>query len=169
MEEEVLWAPAQREQDGRHRRRRGLWRERRRERDEQRKKKSGVEQRSQAALEMETTNNLKKERSENINAEYVFIGNTLTHLPINDINQRESTHDTNINMFNARTTVVPARINDGTHFKDNKKEKIHLCFANTNSRSLWKKIDSLIDNFKELELGLCVVTETWFYLSLIHI
>ena len=68
-------------------------------------------------------------------------------------------------MFNARTTVNPVRIEDGNDLNNYDRKKIQLCFGITNARSLWKKMISLADNMSELELGLCIVTETWFYNS----
>ena len=41
----------------------------------------------------------------------------------------------------------------------NKLDKFN--FLNTNARSLCPKISSLIDNFKELECAMAVITETW--------
>jgi hypothetical protein len=37
-----------------------------------------------------------------------------------------------------------------------------MTVINTNARSLYPKINSLIDNITELEADFCVVTETWF-------
>ena len=40
---------------------------------------------------------------------------------------------------------------------------VDFSFGITNARSLWHKIDSLVDFFTELELSFAVVTETWFH------
>ena len=55
-------------------------------------------------------------------------------------------------------TVTP--LDTGRSDKD---RKIKLCFAITNARSLWKKINSLCDAHDELGIDLSIVTETWFY------
>ena len=44
-----------------------------------------------------------------------------------------------------------------------KERKIKICFAVTNARSLWKKIQSMYDAFTDLELDFMIVSETWFH------
>ena len=85
--------------------------------------------------------------------------------------------DANINMcgnggrenVNPNITVENARIHGENNIvlnvPDRNKKNITLCFAVTNARSLWKKVESLADAFKDLELDVAVITETWFYKS----
>ena len=55
-------------------------------------------------------------------------------------------------------------LNDGFSEKIETNKDI-LSFLNTNERSLGPKTESLIDNLKELECQIAVVTETWLNYS----
>ena len=77
-----------------------------------------------------------------------------------------SHQENNENTLNVNSARIESGIQQSilTNNRDHEK-KIKLCFAITNARSLWKKIQSMYDAFTELELDFMVVTETWFYKS----
>ena len=97
-----------------------MWRERKIERQLKKERDARQERRN--------------ERESNVMMEENFLNNRDPQLTSNQ--KGNTLGDNLLNMFNARTVMHPARIEDGTHLKNTDRNKIKLCFAITNARSL---------------------------------
>ena len=57
---------------------------------------------------------------------------------------------------------IPSSNPDSSSVTDNIKKYTSLAFSLSNARSLAKKVDSMIDMFRERTLSFAMITETWF-------
>ena len=82
-------------------------------------------------------------------------------MPENEQNSEDESQETNIDSSTVSNVSTEDEENRENFIQQTKKYN-HLNFSLSNARSLAKKVDSLLDMFREKELVFAMVTETWF-------